>query len=453
MTSKNADSGEQVRPSKVMSRTISGILWLLVIVSLLVVVKTSPVNKKRADEKNAGSETIQSNELVKTKPLVIKQEEVKLVPRKVADFSLTERSGKTITNKDLLGKPWCVNFIFTSCAMTCPANTKAMMELSHACKDLDVEFVTITVDPERDTPERLKQYAEIYQADPEKWLFLTGKQQEIFDLIRNSFLQVVEERKGKSRLFGMEFAHSDRVMQIDANGLVVGQYLLTDPKEMVILRRVLEGKMEIPEENRFLVPENLPNPSISNNETTEEKTEAISKTDKTASDKTTATPVEKKTENDTENKNNVAPDWLLRLPTLNAFLNGSALILLLVGYRFIRQGNREAHKKTMLLAFAVSVAFLGSYLTYHWGLHHYTGASSRKFPEIGFLRQAYLSILFSHIILAALVPFLSVITIYLGLKAKWKKHRTLAQVTFPIWLYVSATGVIIYVMLYHMAGA
>jgi len=449
MTSEDADSGEKIRPSKVMSRTISGILWLLVAVSLLVVMKTRPANKNnnRNDSNNAGSKASQVNELVKTKPLVIEQKEVKLVPRKVTEFSLTERSGKTITNKDLLGKPWCVNFIFTSCTMTCPTNTKAMMELSHACKDLDVEFVTITVDPERDTPERLKQYAEIYQADPEKWLFLTGKQEEIFDLIRNSFLQIVEERKGKSRLFGMEFAHSDRVMQIDANGMVVGQYLLTDPKEMVILRRVLAGKMEIPEENRFLVPENLPNPSISNSKTPEEKPEAEEKTD---SDETTETPADKIKEN---KKNVVAPDWLLRLPALNAILNGCALILLVVGYRLIRQGNREAHKKTMLLAFAVSVAFLGSYLTYHWGLHHYTGASSRKFPEIGFLRQVYLSILFSHIILAALVPFLSVVTIYLGLKEKWEKHRTLAQVTFPIWLYVSATGVIIYVMLYHMAGA
>ncbi len=444
MTSEDADSGEQIRPSKVMSRTISGILWLIVAVSLLVVMQTGPATNKLA-EKEVSSGPTQVNQFVKSKPFVIEQKGVKLAPRKVADFSLTERSGKTITNKDLLGKPWCVNFIFTSCAMTCPANTKSMMELSHACKDLDVEFVTITVDPERDTPERLKQYAEIYQADPKKWLFLTGKQQEIFDLIRNSFLQIVEERKGKSRLFGMEFAHSDRVMQIDANGMVVGQYLLTDPKEMVILRRVLEGKMEIPEENRFLVPENLPNPSISKNENPEEKSEAE---EKTTSDETTVTPVDKKT----EDKKNVAPDWLLRLPALNAILNGCALILLLVGYRLIRQGNREAHKKTMLLAFAVSVAFLGSYLTYHWGLHHYTGTSSRKFPEIGFLRQVYLSILFSHIILAALVPFLSVITIYLGLKGKWKKHRTLAQVTFPIWLYVSATGVIIYVMLYHIAG-
>ncbi len=449
MTSVDTPSGEQIRPSKVMSRTISGILWLLVIVSLLVVMKTSPAKKNRADEKSADSETTQVNELVKTKPLLIEQEDIRLVPGEVADFSLTERSGKTITNKDLLGKPWCVNFIFTSCTMTCPANTKAMMELTHACKDLDVQFITITVDPERDTPERLSDYAEIYQADPEQWLFLTGKQEEIFDLIRNSFLQVVEERKGKSRLFGMEFAHSDRVMQIDSNGKVVGQYLLTDPKEMVILRRVLAGKMEIPQENRFLVPENLSNKSEPVSEKPEEKAE-LESAEKTTSDSSAPTSVD--TQEKDEEKRVEVPGWLNRLPALNAILNGSALILLLVGYRLIRQGNREAHRKTMLLAFAVSIVFLGSYLTYHWGLHHYTGASSRKFPELGFLRQVYLSILFSHIILAALVPFLSVITIYLGLKQKWEKHRTVAQVTFPIWLYVSATGVIIYVMLYQMAG-
>ncbi len=440
MTLEDADSGERIRPSKVMSRTVGGILWLLVAVSLLVVMKTGPAGK------DADKKTSQGDELVKTGSLDIEQDDVKLVPRKVADFSLIERSGKKVTNKDLLGKPWCVNFIFTSCTMTCPTNTKAMMELSHACKDLDVRFVTITVDPERDTPERLQQYAEIYQADPEKWLFLTGDQQEIFDLIRNSFLQVVEKRK-ESPLFGMEFAHSDRVMQVDADGMIVGTYLLTDPKQVAILRRVLEGKMEIPEENRFLVPENLPNRSNAKNETPAEKNESVEITGSGEVSSTAATPKKEK------EKNAAAPDWLLRLPALNAILNGCALILLLIGYRLIRRGKREAHKKTMLLAFVVSIAFLGSYSTYHWGLHHYTGASSRTFPDIGFVRQVYLSILFSHIILAALVPFLSVITIYLGLKGNWEKHRFWAQVTFPIWLYVSATGVIIYVMLYHIAGA
>ena len=444
MTLEDAESGERIRPSKVMNRTISGILWLLVAVSLLVVMKTGPADK------DAVKKTSQGGQLANTRPLNVEQEDVKLVPRKVADFSLIERSGKKVTNKDLLGKPWCVNFIFTSCTMTCPTNTKTMMELSHACKDLDVRFVTITVDPERDTPERLQQYAEIYQADPAKWLFLTGDQQEIFDLIRNSFLQVVEKRK-ESPLFGMEFAHSDRVMQVDANGMIVGTYLLTDPKEMVILRRVLEGKMEIPEENRFLVPENLPNRPNAENETPAEKNESVEKTEIGEVSRTSV--VNKTVVNKKETEKSTAPDWLLRLPALNATLNGCALILLLIGYRFIRRGNREAHKKTMLLAFAVSIAFLGSYSTYHWGLHHYTGASSRTFPEIGFVRQVYLSILFSHIILAALVPFLSVITIYLGLRGNWEKHRFWAQVTFPIWLYVSATGVIIYVMLYHIAGA
>ncbi len=445
MTSVDADPGEQNRPtkSKIMSRTVSGILWLLVVVSLLVVTKTGPTNRDR--DKNPADETSQVDQLARSKPISVEQEEIELVPREVADFSLIERSGRKVTKKDLLGKPWVVNFIFTSCVMTCPANTKAMMELSDACKDLDVQFVTITVDPERDTPQRLKEYAEIYQADPEKWLFLTGKQDEIFDLIRNSFLQVVEERQGKSRLFGMEFAHSDRVMQIDSNGMVIGQYLLTDPKEMVVLRRVLEGKMEIPEENRFLVPAKA---ATSTDKKNESKESPASDENSSENETTVAADADqKKNEND---QLNAAPDWLLKLPALNASLNGCALILLLIGYRLIRGGKREAHKKTMLLAFAVSVLFLASYSTYHWGLHHYTGVSSRKFPEIGFLRQVYLVILLSHIILAALVPLLSVITIFFGWKQNWEKHRAWAQVTFPIWLYVSATGVIIYVMLYHL---
>lgn len=434
ITPETTPEATPVRSSKLMIRTIQGILWLLVVVSLLVVFMPDLGEKNQAEQ----------NEIAEVKPLIIESETTQLVPRSVSEFSLTERSGKTVTNQTLLGKPWVVNFVFTSCAMTCPANTKAMMELSHACKDVDVRFVTITVDPERDTPKRLRQYAEIYQADPEQWLFLTGDKEEIFDLITYSFLQIVKERTGKDRLFGYEFAHTDRVIHIDKQGVIVGQYLSTDPKEMAILKRVLSGKMESPQENRFLVPEDPPGKNEGGEELPADHSEADVDNEKQSAD------LEKG--NKTDDDRQAIPDWLNRLPAINAMLNGCATIFLIFGYVLIRSGKREAHKKMMLLAFATSIAFLTCYLTYHWGLHQYTGTSSRKFPEIGFLRQIYLSILISHIILAALVPFLSVFTIYLGLAGIWDKHRRLAQITFPIWLYVSITGVIIYVLLYHVAG-
>jgi uncharacterized membrane protein YozB (DUF420 family) len=139
------------------------------------------------------------------------------------------------------------------------------------------------------------------------------------------------------------------------------------------------------------------------------------------------------------------PEWVESLPAVNASLNGLATVLLVIGYALIRQKRKEAHKRVMLSAFAVSVAFLGCYLVYHG----YAG--SKPFPGTGFMRPVYFSILISHIILAAAVPFLAGVTIYRGLKGQWDKHRKIARVTFPIWLYVSITGVMIYGMLYHWA--
>lgn len=147
-----------------------------------------------------------------------------------------------------------------------------------------------------------------------------------------------------------------------------------------------------------------------------------------------------------------APEWVTTLPAVNASLNGLASVLLVVGHRFIRRGRVLAHKRCMLTAFAVSVVFLACYLTYHFALHHYTGESSRKFAGTGVVRGVYLAILFSHVVLAALVPVLAIVTIRRALKGWWPLHRRIARVTYPIWLYVSVTGVIIYVMLYHWTG-
>jgi protein SCO1/2/putative membrane protein len=103
----------------------------------------------------------------------------------------------------------------------------------------------------------------------------------------------------------------------------------------------------------------------------------------------------------------------------------------------------------MLTTFGVSMAFLACYLTYHQQLLHYTGSGSRKFESGGPIRTIYYAILISHVVLAALVPFLASATIYRGLTNQIERHKRLARVTFPIWLYVSVTGVIIYFVLYH----
>ena len=103
----------------------------------------------------------------------------------------------------------------------------------------------------------------------------------------------------------------------------------------------------------------------------------------------------------------------------------------------------------MLTAFAVSMAFLACYLVYHQQLRQWTGSGSHRFEGQGLIRPVYFTMLISHVVLAAAVPILALVTIYRGLSCQWEAHKRLARVTFPIWLYVSVTGVIIYFVLYH----
>ena len=132
------------------------------------------------------------------------------------------------------------------------------------------------------------------------------------------------------------------------------------------------------------------------------------------------------------------------LPTLNAALNALATVLLLAGWVQIKRRRERAHRNLMFGAFGVSVLFLISYLIYH-GL-----AGSKPFEHTGIIRPVYYVILLTHIVLAAAVPVLAAVTIYLGCRDRRVAHRRIARWTFPIWLYVSVTGVIIYAMLYHL---
>ena len=143
------------------------------------------------------------------------------------------------------------------------------------------------------------------------------------------------------------------------------------------------------------------------------------------------------------------PSWVSSLPAVNASLNGLAFVLLVVGWVLIRRGHRDAHKKTMLAAFGTSILFLTVYLLYHGAMVHYTGEGQVKFQGTGAIRTVYFVILISHVLLAMAVPVLAIMTIRRGLKQQWEAHRRIARITFPIWVYVSLTGVIIYLMLYH----
>ena len=132
------------------------------------------------------------------------------------------------------------------------------------------------------------------------------------------------------------------------------------------------------------------------------------------------------------------------LPTVNASLNAIAAMFLIVGFVFIRRRNIPAHRFCMVSAFTCSILFLISYLYYH------SQVGSVRFQGTGAVRAVYLSILLTHTVLAAIVPFLALVTLWRALKGRFERHAKLARWTLPIWLYVSVTGVVVYWMLYHL---
>jgi len=132
------------------------------------------------------------------------------------------------------------------------------------------------------------------------------------------------------------------------------------------------------------------------------------------------------------------------LPKLNAILNFTSAVLLATGFYFIKQRRIDAHKRCMVAALIVSVAFLTSYVIYHYH------AGSVSFTGQGWIRSVYFIILITHVILAIVILPMVLRTAYLGFTARFDKHVPIARKTFPLWMYVSVTGVIVYLMLYQM---
>lgn len=143
-------------------------------------------------------------------------------------------------------------------------------------------------------------------------------------------------------------------------------------------------------------------------------------------------------------------DFIFTLPHVNALLNTTSALCLVAGYAFIRRRRIEAHRKSMIAAFAASAVFLVSYVLYHSLLAYYLGQGPTRFRGEGLIRPVYFFILLSHTVLAvAVAPFI-IVTFRRGLKRQDVKHRRMARWTLPVWLYVSATGVAVYVLLYQI---
>jgi uncharacterized membrane protein YozB (DUF420 family) len=256
---------------------------------------------------------------------------------------------------------------------------------------------------------------------------------------------------------------------------------MTDPDHVVKLRRVIEGKDDFP----------VPGPAVSGSPVIgsvpglsfsvapvggsdaaveEEKSEAGSD-GATTHESDAATSDEKKNSDrsdpaavDAADKSAVSeaaaserneqieqklPLWVSRLPSINAALNSCCTLLLVAGLIAIKSQKRILHRNLMITAFLFSVVFLACYLTYHQALHHFTGERGRAFVGSETATLVYRSILIPHVILAVFVPILAIRVFVHAWRERWPEHRRLAKITFPIWLFVSITGVVIYGMLYH----
>ena len=132
------------------------------------------------------------------------------------------------------------------------------------------------------------------------------------------------------------------------------------------------------------------------------------------------------------------------LPALNATLNATSAVLLTIGWTLIRRGRIELHRKVMIAAFCTSCAFLVSYLVYH------AQVGSVRFTKQGPIRIVYFTILLTHTVLAAAIVPMVLMSLSRGLKRQYVRHRAIARWTLPLWLYVSVTGVVVYLMLYRL---
>ncbi len=327
--------------------------------------------------------------------------------RSLGSFRLEERSGRTVTDADLSSGVSIASFIFTSCPLSCPRISGVMKGLQERLAGSDVRLVSFSVDPEHDTPAVLTEYARRFGAAGDRWWFLTGSKSVIYELIRDRFQLGVEKSTAPPGPDSEAFIHSDRLALID-HGRIAGLYDSTDPLALDAL---------------------------------------VAKARRAA-----------------------LPGWVLRLPSVNAALNGLSALLLLAGWLLIRRHGKAAarpapestdpdaiatrstwddplvkgHVACMLAAIATSSLFLGCYLLYHFK------AGSMPFAQGGMVRVAYLTILLSHTLLAtASVPMI-LTTVRRGWRGEFARHVSIASLTFPIWLYVAVTGVVIYLMLYHL---
>jgi protein SCO1/2/putative membrane protein len=325
----------------------------------------------------------------------------------VPAFTLTSESGATFDSRALDGKVWVADFFFTTCLGPCPRMSSLMHSIQKRTADLaDVRLVSFSVDPEHDTAPVLAAYAARFRADPARWSLLTGSAATLDSLARDTF------KMGNA---GGEFGHSTLFALVDRRGFIRGYYHTEEGESLdpliADLRRLAAGGAD--------------------------SQSAASRLVSTRRLGFRAARVSKRS-------NKARPMTVHDLPAVNAALNATAAVLLVWGFALIRSGRKRTHRRVMLAAFTVSALFLVCYVIYH------ASVGAVRFAGTGAIRALYLSILFTHTLLAAAVPPLAIVTLSRGLRGRFDRHRAIARWTLPIWLYVSVTGVVVYWMLYRM---
>jgi protein SCO1 len=302
----------------------------------------------------------------------------------LGSFRMVERSGKSVTEADLAGDVWVSAFIFTRCPISCPRISSVMKGLQDPLRKAGVRLVSFSVDPDHDTPAVLSRYAQGLGANPDGWWFLTGKRDEVVALILDRFKLPVSRNEGveaSPEAKAELVQHSSRLVLVDRGNKVVGFFDSDDRSAVETLVSMARRKAS----------------------------------------------------------------WVRKLPALNATLNGSCAVLLVIGWSLILTKRVRGHAACMIAAVAVSSVFLACYLIYHFQV------GSVAYKGVGWSRFVYFTILLSHTVLATLgvVPLVS-LTLIRAIRKEFHRHASIARVTFPIWLYVSVTGVVIYWMLYQL---
>jgi protein SCO1/2/putative membrane protein len=305
-------------------------------------------------------------------------------------FRLAERYGRAATDADLADRVWVASFIFTRCPLSCPKITSVMKGLQAKLDGTGVRLVSITVDPVHDTREVLADYARRFQADPDRWWFLTGPKDDVYRLIEQGFKLPAVPSTDDDRQKGAEsFSHSTRLALVGRGNRVAGYFDANDAKDVTALVARARGLDA-----------------------------------------------------------GAVPGWVRRLPAVNAGLNATCAVLLTVGWVLIKLGRWRGHAAAMLAGVVVSSLFLTLYLIYHFHV------GSVPFQGVGPVRVVYLTILLSHTALATfgVVPLVT-LTLLNALRRRFDRHARVAGLTFPIWMYVSLTGVVIYLMLYQLTAS